>query len=569
MKSYYAYIRVSTTRQGERGSSLQEQRAAIENYARRSSLHIEAWFEEQETAAVRGRRLFSEMLLALTRHRAAGVIIHKIDRSARNLRDWADLGELIDRGIEVHFANESLDLTSRGGRLSADIQAVVASDYIRNLREEVRKGFYGRLKQGLYPLPAPLGYRDEGGGKAKSIDPITGPYIRVAFDLYASGRYNLDSLADELHRRGFRARTGRRVGRSVLSEILRNQFYIGIIKIKRTGESFQGIHDPLVSARLFHRVQGVLAGRTKHRGLKHDHLYRKIVRCEQCGRALVAETQKGLTYYRCHAQSCKRVCVREELIDHGIIEALNDLVLSKEELGELAEEFKRYAESATTNETVEQQSLRLKIAAVTVTGSEEAGRRIAETAGAHLKKTVLELGGSDAFIILEDADLELTIKNAVLARVRNTGQSCTAAKRFIVVKKVAKQFTEGFVKGFSKLKVGDPMDETVEVGPIAREDLLEQLDHQVKKSVDMGATLLHGGNTIDRDGYFYEPTILGNVKKGMPAYDEEIFGPVASIIVVKDEEEAVRVANDTHLGLGSSVWINDIFNAFFFSFFIT
>lgn len=364
MKSYYAYIRVSTTRQGERGSSLQEQRAAIENYARRSSLHIEAWFEEQETAAVRGRRLFSEMLLALTRHRAAGVIIHKIDRSARNLRDWADLGELIDRGIEVHFANESLDLTSRGGRLSADIQAVVASDYIRNLREEVRKGFYGRLKQGLYPLPAPLGYRDEGGGKAKSIDPITGPYIRVAFDLYASGRYNLDSLADELHRRGFRARTGRRVGRSVLSEILRNQFYIGIIKIKRTGESFQGIHDPLVSARLFHRVQGVLAGRTKHRGLKHDHLYRKIVRCEQCGRALVAETQKGLTYYRCHAQSCKRVCVREELIDHGIIEALNDLVLSKEELGELAEEFKRYAESATTNETVEQQSLRLKIAAL-------------------------------------------------------------------------------------------------------------------------------------------------------------------------------------------------------------
>lgn len=214
-------------------------------------------------------------------------------------------------------------------------------------------------------------------------------------------------------------------------------------------------------------------------------------------------------------------------------------------------------EGAETNKVIADD----RIAAVTVTGSEEAGRRIAETAGAHLKKTVLELGGSDAFIILEDADLELTIKNAVLARVRNTGQSCTAAKRFIVVKKVAKQFTEGFVKGFSKLKVGDPMDETVEVGPIAREDLLEQLDHQVKKSVDMGATLLHGGNTIDRDGYFYEPTILGNVKKGMPAYDEEIFGPVASIIVVKDEEEAVRVANDTHLGLGSSVWTKDIEHA--------
>jgi succinate-semialdehyde dehydrogenase/glutarate-semialdehyde dehydrogenase len=155
----------------------------------------------------------------------------------------------------------------------------------------------------------------------------------------------------------------------------------------------------------------------------------------------------------------------------------------------------------------------------------------------------------------------MTIKNAVLARVRNTGQSCTAAKRFIVVKKIAKEFTEGFVKGFSALKVGDPLDETVEVGPIAREDLMEQLDRQVQTSVEMGAKLLHGGKVIDRDGYFYEPTILSNVKKGMPAYDEEIFGPVASIIVVKDEKEAIRVANDTHLGLGSSLWTNDIEHA--------
>lgn len=214
-------------------------------------------------------------------------------------------------------------------------------------------------------------------------------------------------------------------------------------------------------------------------------------------------------------------------------------------------------EGAETNKVIADD----RIAAVTVTGSEEAGRRIAGLAGEHLKKTVLELGGSDAFIILEDADLKHTIKNAVLARVRNTGQSCTAAKRFIVVKKVAKEFTDGFVKGFSALKVGDPMDETVEVGPIAREDLMAQLDHQVQKSVEMGAKLLHGGEIINRDGYFYEPTVLSNVKKGMPAYDEEIFGPVASIIVVKDEQEAIRVANDTHLGLGSSLWTQDVEHA--------
>jgi site-specific DNA recombinase len=157
MTQFFAYIRVSTVKQGERGSSLQEQRSAIETFARRHDLAISQWFEEKETAAKRGRRFFSGMLAALEAGEADGVIMHKIDRSARNLRDWSDLGELIDRGIAVHFAHESVDLNSRGGRLSADIQAVVAADYIRNLRDEVRKGFFGRLKQGLYPLPAPVG----------------------------------------------------------------------------------------------------------------------------------------------------------------------------------------------------------------------------------------------------------------------------------------------------------------------------------------------------------------------------------------------------------------------------
>src|SRR5262249_8667061 len=151
-----------TAKQGERGVSLQEQRDAIERYCQRVGLQVSRWFEERETAAKRGRPIFSRMLKLLRRGEAQGVIIHKIDRSARNLKDWSDLGELIDQGVEVHFANESLDLQSRGGRLSADIQAVVAADYIRNLREEARKGFYGRIKQGVYPLPAPLGYLDRG-----------------------------------------------------------------------------------------------------------------------------------------------------------------------------------------------------------------------------------------------------------------------------------------------------------------------------------------------------------------------------------------------------------------------
>src|ERR1700704_5229970 len=187
MKKYFAYIRVSTVRQGEKGSSLQEQRTAIESYARRNNLTVAEWYEETETAAKQGRPLFNKLLKDLAQGRANGVIVHKIDRSARNLRDWAALGELHDRGIELHFAHESLDLSSRGGRLSADIQAVVAADYIRNLRDEIRKGFYGRLKQGLYPLPAPIGYLDRGRGQPKEPDPIRGPLIRAAFELYASG----------------------------------------------------------------------------------------------------------------------------------------------------------------------------------------------------------------------------------------------------------------------------------------------------------------------------------------------------------------------------------------------
>src|SRR5262250_985510 len=183
MKQFYGYVRVSTAKQGEKGVSLQEQRDAIERYAQRNGLQISEWFEERETAAKRGRPIFNKMLKLLKSGKSDGVIIHKIDRSARNLKDWADLGELIDGGIEVHFANESLDLHSRGGRLSADIQAVVAADYIRNLREETIKGFYGRLKQGLYPLPAPVGYLDQGRGRPKVIDPLNGPLVRLAFEL--------------------------------------------------------------------------------------------------------------------------------------------------------------------------------------------------------------------------------------------------------------------------------------------------------------------------------------------------------------------------------------------------
>ncbi|MGA2147313.1 MAG: recombinase family protein, partial [Bryobacteraceae bacterium] len=261
MKAFYGYIRVSTAKQGE-GVSLPQQKEAIERYAERNGYQISQWFEERVTAAKSGRPVFNKMLGLLKAGKAAGVIIHKIDRSARNLRDWADLIDLSDNGIEVQMATENLDLRSRGGRLSADIQAVVAADYIRNLREETRKGFYGRLKQGFYPLPAPIGYLDRGKAQAKALDEARAPLIKKAFQLYATRRYSLVTLLDELNALGLRNRTGKPLSITGLSILLNNPFYMGLIRIRRTGELFQGVHQPIVSKALFDRVQRILRERT-------------------------------------------------------------------------------------------------------------------------------------------------------------------------------------------------------------------------------------------------------------------------------------------------------------------
>ena len=169
MKNCYGYVRVSTVKQGD-GVSLEAQKEAITAFAARSGFQITQWFEEKETAAKRGRPIFDNMILDLLKGKADGLIVHKIDRSARNFADWAKIGDLQDAGIDIHFATETLDFSSRGGRLTADIQAVIAADYIRNLREETIKGITGRLKQGLYPFKAPIGYVDNGGGKPKTMD---------------------------------------------------------------------------------------------------------------------------------------------------------------------------------------------------------------------------------------------------------------------------------------------------------------------------------------------------------------------------------------------------------------
>ena len=198
------------------------------------------------------------------------------------------------------------------------------------------------------------------------------------------------------------------------------------------------------------------------------------------------------------------------------------------------------------------------VRAVTLTGSGPAGSQVAAKAGELLKKTVLELGGSDPFVVLADADLEVSAKVAAQARTINSGQSCIAAKRFIVAEPVAEEFLARFQRNMEDLVVGNPLDEKTEVGPQAREDLMHELHAQVQESLKKGARLVTGGAPLDRAGYFYPPTILADVTPGMPAFDDELFGPVAAVITVKDEEEAVRMANMSCYGLGASLWTVDL-----------
>jgi succinate-semialdehyde dehydrogenase/glutarate-semialdehyde dehydrogenase len=199
-----------------------------------------------------------------------------------------------------------------------------------------------------------------------------------------------------------------------------------------------------------------------------------------------------------------------------------------------------------------------RVCGVSLTGSERAGAAVAGTAGSELKRSVLELGGNDAFIVLEDVDIEQVVRMAVRGRMVNTGQSCVAAKRFIVVESVAEEFLAGLKASMSAMKMGDPMAKDTEVGPLSTEAAAVDLDAKVQSTINAGATVILGGGRPDRAGAYFNPTILTDISRDMPTYDQELFGPVASVYVVKDEAEAIKLANDSSYGLGGSVHTKDI-----------
>ena len=357
MKSCFGYIRVSTKRQGE-GFSLEAQKEAIEHFATQHGIAVTRWFEEQQTAAKSGRPVFNQMLKALRSGHATGVIMHKIDRSARNFSDWAKIGELADSGITIHFATESLDFHSRGGRLTANIQMAIAEDYIRNLKDEVRKGQVGCLKRGLYPFAAPIGYQNNGKGKLKTPDPIRATLIKKAFELYASGEYSTRTLRHKMGRLGLRNQRGALISKGCLEKFLSNPFYTGIIRIRRTGAVYQGAHTPIISVYLFETVQTIKAGRSGKKVTKHNHTYRGLFRCKQCHTSMIPERQKGHVYYRCHSTTCPPNTIREESLEEAVTTALQAVNASDEQWSQFTMAFKTWLKNRRSDDGSKQMTLK-------------------------------------------------------------------------------------------------------------------------------------------------------------------------------------------------------------------
>lgn len=337
MNDVFGYTRVSTTKQGE-GVSLEAQKEAIERYASQHGLVVVQWFEEKETAAKHGRPIFSAMLKLLKARKASGLILHKIDRGARNLKDWLELITLSEKGIRLHFAHESLNLQERGGRLAADIQLAVAADYIRNLSQETKKGLDGRLKQGIYPFQAPTGYLNNGkGGKQKTVDPIQAPLVQKAFRLYATRKHSLRALLVIMTKAGLKNFRGSAMKLNGLAKMLRNPFYIGILNAK--SGVYDGHHEPIISTNLFNSVQQILDGKYNTKEKQRSFAFRRLVKCKTCGFSMIGEQQKGYVYYRCHTKGCPTKSIRETMLEKLLMQPIKMVELLPQESRDLNDEL--------------------------------------------------------------------------------------------------------------------------------------------------------------------------------------------------------------------------------------
>ena len=329
---YFSYIRVSTRRQ-EDGGSLPAQTKAINNYAQKYNLEVVKFFKDAQSAGKgRERKNFKKMLKELKQTGdIAGIIMHKIDRGARNWRDWADLSDLMDKGYDIRFVSMGdIDVHSRGGRLTIDVQAAVAADYLRNLSEEVKKGLYERLENGIYPFGAPPGYLNAGPGKPKKNDLEQAALVKKCFDLYLTEEWNLKDLTRHMRGIGLKSSRGHPISINSLNKLLRNPFYMGIIKVR--GKTFKGAHKPLITMAQFQKVQKILDDKRHKKVLSHYYIFKGMLKCGFCTSTLRSMfAKKKYRYYYCRDKNCEMKCIDEKEVERLLKEYFLELAFTQQE----------------------------------------------------------------------------------------------------------------------------------------------------------------------------------------------------------------------------------------------
>lgn len=303
MDKYFSYFRVSSTNQADNGVSLEVQQEANLKFAKEKGYEVVKEYREVQSAAKQGRKEFNLMLSEIKKHKdIKGIIFHDVDRSARSIGDWAKIKELSNVGMNICFSRDGSDLSNRGSSLTASIKAVIAEDFIMNLSQETKKGLYKKAEQGYTVFGhTVIGYITKSGG-VRDVDPTTAPLIRKCFELYATNKYTLHELADEMYKRGLRAKNSKKLEFTKISKILNNKYYIGLIIV--TGRVYDGAHKPIVSVKLFERVQLILQRRFTPHTKRNEYKFKHILSCSYCGRSMRSMMSKHkYHYYYCREKS--------------------------------------------------------------------------------------------------------------------------------------------------------------------------------------------------------------------------------------------------------------------------
>ncbi len=361
MDKYYSYYRVSSLNQAETGASLEAQQEANQKFAKERGFQIVKEFREVQSAAKKGRKQFGLMLVEIKKSKSVkGIIFHDVDRSCRSISDWAKIKELSNAGYNICFSRDGSDLNSRGGSLTCTMKAVMAEDFIANLSQETKKGMNKKAELGYTVFGRVLlGYKKSGIGM-RELDPITAPLIKKCFDLYATGKYTLHELADEMYKKGLRTYNNKRIEYTKISRILNDKYYMGIIDIK--GKLNIGLHPAIVSDKLFKKVQDVLQRRFTPHTHKNDYKFKHILTCGLCGQTLKSMTAKHkYPYYYCRNKACGAKSYSENTVEDILLNEIDKIKFDKEETAQLLKIAKDLKKSYVFELEKMNQSLNLRV----------------------------------------------------------------------------------------------------------------------------------------------------------------------------------------------------------------